>query len=94
MNLTAPRTTTTSLSLSWSPPRFDLQNGIIRYYIIYVSDLTNSTNWELTTNLTRIVIGNLNPFYLYNCSVAAFTIGLGPVSNVVTIRLPQTGKWS
>ena len=92
MNLTVPRTTTTSLSLSWNPPRFDEQNGIIRYYVIYVSDLTNNTSWELTSNMTRVVIDNLQPFYLYNCSVAAFTVGLGHVSNSVMVRLPQTGK--
>ena len=69
-----------------------MQNGIIRYYIIYVSDLTNNTNWELTTNTTRILLDNLQPFYLYNCSVAAFTIDVGPVSNTVSVRLPQTGQ--
>ena len=69
-----------------------MQNGIIRYYVIYVSDLSGKTSWELTSNVTRILIDNLQPFRLYSCSVAAFTIGVGPVSNTVTVRLPQTGQ--
>ena len=92
LNLTFPRTTTTTLTLSWDPPRFDLQNGIIRYYVVYVSDLTSGTSWDFTTNMTRVVVDNLQPFYQYNCSVAAFTIDLGPVSDTVTVRLPQTRK--
>ena len=92
MSLTATQTTTTSLSLSWDPPQFDLQNGIIRYYIVYVSDLTNDTNIDFSTNETQILIESLRPYYLYNCSVAAFTIGLGPVSDSLMVRLPQAGK--
>ena len=91
-NLTAPRTTTTSLSLSWDPPRFDLQNGIIRYYTVFISDVTNGSSWELTSNTTRIQVSNLQPFFTYNCSVAAFTIGLGPTSDPVVIQLPQAGE--
>lgn len=75
--------------LSWDPPRFDLQNGVIRHYRVFITDTTNDTSWELTTNTTSLQIGNLQPFFTYNCSVAAFTIGLGPVSDSVVITLPQ-----
>ena len=92
-NLTAPRTITNSLSLSWNPPRFDLQNGVIRYYIIYITDVTNNTSWEETSNTTRITIYDLQPFFVYNCSVAAFTVGVGPISDPLVIRLPQAGQY-
>ena len=90
-NLTVPRTTTNSLSLTWGPPIFEEQNGIIRYYNIHVDDLTTNTGWDLTTNATRITINNLQPFFTYNCTVAAFTVSLGPISNSAVITLPQDG---
>lgn len=92
VNLMAPYATTNSLSLSWMPPRFDLQNGIIRHYTVFIEDLTNNTSWQLRANTTRILVETLQPFFVYNCSVAAFTIGMGPVSSVLTIQLPQAGQ--
>ena len=91
-NLAAPRTTTSSLSLTWNPPRFDLQNGIIRHYVVYIDDISNGNSWQLTSNVSRITINNLQPFFTYNCSVAAFTIGVGPISDSLVVTLPQARK--
>lgn len=90
-SLTAVQFTTNSLTLSWDPPRSDQQNGIIRYYIVYIADVTNGTAWQLNVNTTRTTIRNLTPFFTYNCSVAPFTVGRGPTSASVVVTLPQAG---
>ncbi len=64
----------------------------IRYYSVHLDDLTTNTSFDLTTNVTRITISNIQPFFTYNCTVAAFTVGLGPISNPVVVTLPQDGK--
>jgi hypothetical protein len=42
------------------------------------------------TNGTEMVVEDLRPFYAYRFSVAAFTVGLGPFSNAVTQKLPES----
>ena len=93
LNLTAPRSTTNSLSLSWNPPRFDQQNGVIRYYTLYITDVTSgNSSWQLTSNSTRITVPNLQPFFTYNITISAFTVGEGPVSDPLVVTLPQDGQ--
>ena len=93
LQLTAPQVTTNSLTLSWDPPQFDRQNGLIRHYVIYITDFRSGASWEVNVNDTRALIPNLQPFVTYNCSVAAVTIGVGPISESFVIRLPQDGKY-
>lgn len=38
------------------------------------------------------VVNYLHPFYHYNCSVAAFTTGLGPSAHFVVQTLPEGGS--
>ena len=35
------------------------------------------------------IINSLHPFYVYNCSVAAYTVGLGPSDYHVVRTLPD-----
>lgn len=93
-SLVAVQATTNSLTLSWDPPPFDQQNGLIRYYIINITDVTNGSSFEMTTNTTRTTIFNLRPFFTYNCSVAAFTVDKGPISTHVVVTLPQAGQFT
>ena len=37
-------------------------------------------------------MGSLHPYYHYKCSVAAFTIALGPYSSNITLLTDQQGK--
>ncbi len=90
--MSASHITTTSLSLSWDPPQFDQQNGIIRYYVVNIVDLSTFTSRTLNINAISITISNLRPFFVYNISVAAHTIGLGPYSSQLTIQLPPARK--
>ena len=65
--------------------------GIIRDYIIRVSEVNTGLIKNYRTSLTSIAI-SVHPDYVYSCSVSAFTVAAGPFSNIVTVKTPQDGK--
>lgn len=91
-NVMADAASSTSITLSWQAPLADLQNGIIRSYYISVVELeTGNIRPFVTSGVDRVLVVNLlHPFYNYNCSIAAYTIGLGP-SIFVSVQTLQEG---
>ena len=75
-----------SVTLSWSVPPQESQNGIIRKYIVTATevDTGNEYTWESVS--TGIDIHSLHPFYTYQFTVAAFTVQQGPSSYIVTLQ--------
>ena len=47
---------------------------------------------DYSTQSTAIVIRDLHPFYLYNCTVTAFTVGEGPSSAIIGVRTEEAGN--
>ena len=92
LRLSASRITSTSLSLSWDPPLYDQQNGNIRYYVVTLTDVALGSSRTLNVIATSFTISDLRPFFVYNVSVAAHTINLGPQSGQLTIQLPPARK--
>lgn len=84
--------TSSSLTLQWIAPPFEQTNGAIQYYEIEVTEL--DTGMMFTTTSTGIVIQipNLHPHYTYVSRVAAFTVGIGPYSDPITVQLDPAGK--
>lgn len=81
----------TSIRLSWSPPPTSDQNGVITEYRITITEVVTGRVIRLTSTTTSITALNLHPFYAYQCIVSAFTIGLGPYSQVFNITTPEDG---
>ena len=84
--------TSNSLILSWDPPLNESQNGIIRSYVIQILEDDTSTTTTHYSNNTLLTVNNLHPYYTYKCSVAAFTVGLGPYSAILTVQLDEDSK--
>ncbi len=80
------------LTLTWNAPPFEETNGIIRYYMIRVSELESGTSFFVTSNETEVTVPELHPYYTYECNVAAYTIDLGPYSTSITIQLLEEGE--
>ena len=81
-----------ALSLTWSPPPPEDQNGIIRNYLVNISVVESGEHFhQLTSNATVLVIDELHPYYTYSCIVAALTVGTGPFTEVTTVQLPEDG---
>jgi len=93
LSLSATRITSTSLSLSWDPPLYDQQNGNIRYYVVTLTEVALGSSRTLNVNATSFTVSNLRPFFVYNVSVAAYTVGLGPQSDQLTVQLPPARKY-
>ena len=83
-----------TLLLSWMPPPFEHQNGIIREYRVNITERETGMAYHLTTAATSLTVPSLHPFYTYNCTVAAFTIAEGPYSFEVNITMPEDGTFS
>ena len=46
----------------------------------------------MNTFTTQITFSQLHPFYTYRCTVATYTVGIGPYTMPITIQLDQEGK--
>ena len=88
-NVTILAINATTIYLSWNGVVSVV--GIIRDYIIRVSEINTELIMDYRTSLTSISI-SVHPDYVYSCSVSAFTVAAGPFSNVVTVKTPQDGK--
>ena len=91
--LTASNITATSVALSWEPPESDLQNGVIRHYLIQVFETQTGNNltYQVTAR-TVFTVGDLHPFYTYSFSVQAVTVAAGPLSVPQSVRTLENGK--
>jgi receptor-type tyrosine-protein phosphatase Q len=82
-----------SVDLSWSPPRSDLQNGVIRYYSleVYENNTGNSSTYQTLSAQTSYTIRNLHPYYTYSIRILAVTVGPGPLSISHTVNTLEAG---
>ena len=85
--------TSTSLELRWDPLSLHDANGRIRSYTIQCTELETDRKFEerSTKTETNITLRELHPYYTYNCSVAAVTVGRGPFSDPVVNRTLEDG---
>ena len=82
----------TTLHLSWFLPQPSDINGIIQYYSLSYLELeTGLLLWKNATTMSTIVM-DLHPFYTYEFTVSAVTIGTGPVTSI-TVQMPEAGKF-
>jgi len=89
-NVNGRATGSSSLSLYWSPPPSQHQNGRIRYYHINVTDEATNILASFKTPNTRWTVSSLHPYTRYHCGVAAVTVAQGP-SAFITIQTNQSG---
>ena len=93
-NIVVANTSSDSFLLSWDPPPVESINGVIRNYMIRVTEVETGRTFYVTTNITLLELNGLHPFYMYTSAVAAQTIALGPYSTAVSVRLGEEGKRS
>ena len=91
MMLTFSNVTDSSFHLVWhSLPAAD-QNGIVRHYLVNITEVDTGRQFQLTSLATYISIGSLHPFYTYMCAVAASTVDIGPYSPPLTVKTLEAG---
>ena len=81
----------TTITLSWSAPSSENQNGIVRKYIIRAIETDTGSEYTWESIATNIMIHSLHPYYTYQFTVAAYTVQRGPFSYIVTLQTSQDG---
>ena len=87
--------TSSSFHLSWIEPLPADQNGLIRQYLVNVTELDTGNVFPYTTtgSVTELTVGSLHPYYHYASSVSAVTVLAGPYSNLQTVTTDIDGKY-
>ena len=85
-------TTSETISLSWSPPDVQSQNGIITGYLINVTAIGTRETFQVSSATTNLVIQSLRPFTMYICVIAAETsAGTGPFTISLSVQTSESG---
>ena len=82
-----------TLHISWTPPPFEHQNGIIREYRVNITERETGMVFRLITAATSVTVPSLHPYYNYKCTIAAVTTGEGPYSMELAITMPEDGMY-
>ena len=92
MNIVGIAPDSTTIVLSWSPPPFEEQNGMIRHYIVNMTELETGNSLTHTSADTKITMFSLHPFYTYTITVVAVTVAEGPPSLPVMVQTLPDGE--
>lgn len=68
------------------------QNGIIRLYEVNIVEIDTGDTFTVTSNVTNLAVTSLHPAYTYECSIAAYTVAIGPYSEPFNITTDEDGK--
>lgn len=91
-NFTLVLLSSTSVQLSWEPPLPEERNGIIRQYTVR-AEIAVGEFLSSTTRSTHYTVAGLNPFTTYFFSVAAITIGEGPITERIVAQTLTAGMF-
>ena len=81
-----------SIRLSWNPPPFEHRNGMIRSYIVNLTELETNISSTYTSLGTTLTINSLHPYYRYQFTIVAVTIGSGPPTAAFIVQTQEDGK--
>lgn len=92
-NVTILSITSTTFTLSWSPPPPEDHNGLITEYQLLVMRLSTLSSVSLSTNGTVLTVCDLVPYSGYEVAVSALTNeGSGPYTDPIILQTEQDGK--
>ena len=91
LSLMGSSQSSTIIDLSWDPPPAIDINGVLQYYSIRVIESETSRSWSFVHVEPEITVGSLHPYYNYDCKVAAYTVGLGPYTNITLVQTHEAG---
>ena len=71
-----------------------IENGVIRHYIINVTELETGSEFGAITIQMAITFSLLHPYYTYVCTVYAVSVGAGPGAEPVSVITMEDSKYS
>ena len=91
-NLTVEALDSRTVILKWNSPSIDQQNGIIREYLVKVTESESETEMLHQVPTNSLNITGLHPYYTYQIRIAAVTRAAGPFTETKTVRTLEYGK--
>ena len=88
-NVTGSATSSTSIRLTWDKPQRSLQNGYIVEYRVRVTETNTGMVSASTVTDRSLTLTSLHPYYIYSCSIAAVTVGIGPYSIAINVTTDE-----
>lgn len=82
----------TLITLQWSPPPPIDVNGVLRHYVVEVTETDTGRDWSFVALGPSLILGSLHPYYNYSARVAAYTIELGPFTELFFVQTNQSGN--
>ena len=80
-----------TISLAWEPPPFSDRNGDIALYHLTTTEQETQTGFEYNSTTQRYTLTHLHPYYNYQISIAAETVGVGPYTSGLLQQTMQSG---
>jgi hypothetical protein len=81
----------TSTNITWSSPVKEDTNGIIRHFVINITQDTGEVQLvTLSSQHLYHIARDLQPYTNYSISVAAVTVDIGPFSSEITVEVPES----
>ena len=91
LNVTVEAINSTAVQASWQEPTFP--NGIIRQYIVYISNggIVEASS-TVTGDIFSVDLSGLRPYTLYSVEVYAVTVETGEPSDIATVCTSEACK--
>lgn len=93
VNLSISDLESRSFHAHWAPPPITATNGIIRKYLVNLTDLSSGLERSMESFVPSLEIHSVHPYTVYLLSVSAFTVSGGPYA-VLEVPTPQDGKFN
>lgn len=92
-NSTGTALNASHILLTWQPPPKNLTHGVIREYRINITeDVTGRVlHFAVSNNTRELIIGDLHPYYVYHCTIVAFTVEAGPYTDMIAVETKEAG---
>ena len=91
-NLRADIVTSTSITLAWTAPPEETRNGVIRHYLVNITEENTSEAFpSFFSSTNSLVVPSLHPYYIYRCHVSAYTVDYGPFTDVLRVTTMEDG---
>ena len=81
-----------AINVSWYPPAYEHQNGVIVYYVVSVTEASTGNTSEYISYSTTLHLSSLHPHYQYNIKISAVTTAQGPFTEELIIMMPEDGR--
>ena len=92
LNLSAQAVDSKTIFISWIPPLFIHQNGMIRSYTVFVTETNTGIVYNYSSSTTNVTVSQLHPYFTYSCAVSPVTVKPGPLSSPAYVTTYQDGR--